>query len=157
MSQKNKTQWIKEQNTVKAKQEQILVVAVCVAVSGIFSQGNGMIPNGTLPGYGHGHNSDNNFNNIRQTVSSDNVLSMGKFWNVFSFPISVCVCVCVCLQVLSVHVSVVYVFRVCACLWYTFSECVCVVYVFWVCVSDTCVQSMCVCGICVLSVCVVCV
>ena len=74
-----------EQNSVnqrtkhRAKQEQILVVTVCVAVSGIFSQGNGMIPNGTLPGYGHGHNSDNNFNNIRQTVSSDNVLSMGKF------------------------------------------------------------------------------
>lgn len=37
-----------------------------------YHHGNGMVPNGTIPGYGH-HNSDNNFNNIRHTVSSDNV------------------------------------------------------------------------------------
>ncbi|XP_025100220.1 LOW QUALITY PROTEIN: cell adhesion molecule-related/down-regulated by oncogenes-like [Pomacea canaliculata] len=37
-----------------------------------YHQGNG-IPNGTIPGFGHSHSSDNNFNNIRQTVSVDNV------------------------------------------------------------------------------------
>ncbi|KAK7487638.1 hypothetical protein BaRGS_00021188, partial [Batillaria attramentaria] len=39
----------------------------------VYHHGNGVIPNGTLPGYGHGRNSDNNFNSIRHTVSSDNV------------------------------------------------------------------------------------
>ncbi|XP_070202486.1 interference hedgehog-like isoform X2 [Littorina saxatilis] len=46
-----------------------------------YHHGNGIIPNGTLPGYGHGHTSDNNFNNIRHTVSTDDVIGTGMIPN----------------------------------------------------------------------------
>ncbi|XP_076458029.1 uncharacterized protein LOC143291771 [Babylonia areolata] len=36
---------------------------------------NGLVVNGTVPGYGHGNNSDNNFNKIRQTHSTDNMMN----------------------------------------------------------------------------------
>ncbi|KAL8609809.1 hypothetical protein ACOMHN_052863 [Nucella lapillus] len=39
-----------------------------------YYHGNGKVLNGTVPGYGHSGSSDNNFNKIRQTHSTDNMM-----------------------------------------------------------------------------------